>query len=85
MQKWNDRLLKCLREETHDLGRETMVMVKKMRKGEALADEFKKWAIVEEDDEILLQCVEQNLRRMLNTDDVWALKVKSGNIGSEAE
>lgn len=77
MQKWNDRLLECLSEGTNDLARETMVMVKKMRKREALPNDLRKWAIVEEDDDNLLESVEKNLRRMLNTEEFWTLKKKS--------
>jgi hypothetical protein len=83
MQKWNDRLLECLSEGTNDLARETMVMVKKMRKKEALPNDFRKWAIVEQDDDNLLESVEKNLRRMLNTEEVWTLKTKSNGSAQE--
>jgi hypothetical protein len=62
-----------------------MVMVKKMLKGEALPSGLGKMAIVEKDDEVLLQCVEQNLRRMLNTEDIWTLKNKSSSTASRTE
>ena len=62
-----------------------MVMVKKMRKGEALPEEFKKWAIVDRYDDCLLDSVEKNLRRMLNTEEFWALKNKSSSTASEIE
>jgi hypothetical protein len=83
MQKWNDRILKCLREETDNLAQETMAMVKKIRKGEALPDDFRKWAIIEEDDDNLLESVEKSLQRMLRTEELWALKKKSN--GGESD
>jgi len=72
-------------EETDAKARDLMVMVKKMRKGEALPEEFKKWAIVDRYDDCLLDSVEKNLRRMLNTEEFWALKNKSSSTASEIE
>jgi hypothetical protein len=82
MQNWSDRLIECMGEETDDKARDTMVMLKKMRKGEPLPEDFKKEVFVEEHDDVLLNEIEKNLRRMLNTDEFWALKNKSSGTAS---
>lgn len=94
MAYWNNQIVESFRDGTSDKAHELMddkarglmVRVNEMRKGEAIPQEMRKYYIVKEDDEILLDALQKNLRRVLDTREIWSGK---GSIdltaGSETE
>jgi len=73
MQRWNNRIVEDIRKEDATSLAATNDMVNKMRKGEALPLDLKKWTVFSED-QTLLQCLQQTTRRFLESDEFWQLK-----------
>ncbi|TID19087.1 hypothetical protein E6O75_ATG06208 [Venturia nashicola] len=73
MTYWNHELVDSLTDRTGKKAHELMALMDKMRKGEAVP-EVVEYCLDQEDDEVLLETLQKNLRKVLHKQEIWTSK-----------
>lgn len=77
-------MVQSLDDNTGEKSHELMVLINKMRKGETIPEEMRKYYIVKEEEGALLDTLRKNLRKILDTQKIWCLK-RSIDLTAESE